>query len=131
MSHPRYINALEYEISQLEKLQTWEIVDCPKNEPVIPCTEVLKEKRGPTGEIEKYRVHIVAGRHRQVKGVNYSEMFSTAVKMPSVRVILANAAEWDWEIHQIDVKSAYLCAPLKEQIFMKPPRGVCSFAEFG
>ena len=44
--------------------------------------------------------------------------------MPSVRVILANAAEQDWEIHQIDVKSAYLQAPLKETIYMQPPRGV-------
>ena len=93
MSHPRYINTLEYKISQLEKLQTWEIVDCPKNEPVIPCTEVLKEKRGPTGEIEKYRIHIVAGGHRQVEGINYSETFSATVKMPSVHVVLANTAE--------------------------------------
>lgn len=45
--------ALEYEIGQLEKLWTWEIVDCPKSELVIPCTEVLKEKRGPTGEIHR------------------------------------------------------------------------------
>jgi len=44
--------------------------------------------------------------------------------MPSVRVVLANAAEQDWEIHQIDVKSAYLQAPLKEIIYMRPPRGV-------
>ena len=115
---------LEYEISQLEKLQTWEIVNCPKNEPVNPCTEVLKEKCRPTGEIEKYRVRIVAGGHRQVEGVNYSETFSATVKMPSVCAILANTAERDWEIHQIDVKSAYLCAPLKERIFMKPPRGI-------
>ena len=44
--------------------------------------------------------------------------------MPLVHVILANAAEWDWEIHQIDMKSAYLCNPLKEKIFMKPPCGI-------
>lgn len=47
-------------------------------EPVIPCTEVLKEKRGPTGEIETYRVRIVAGGHKQVEGINYSETFSAA-----------------------------------------------------
>lgn len=54
--------------------------------------------------IEKYWVHIVAGRHRQVKGINYNETFSAAVKMPSVCVVLANAAEQDWEIHQIDMR---------------------------
>jgi len=44
--------------------------------------------------------------------------------MPSVRVVLGNAASQDWEIHQVDIKSAYLNAPLKETIYMKPPRGV-------
>ena len=76
--------ALEYEIAQLEKLQTWEIVNCPKNELVIPCTEVLKEKHGPTSGIEKYWVCIVAGGHGQIEGINYSETFSTAIKMPLV-----------------------------------------------
>ena len=44
--------------------------------------------------------------------------------MPTVRVVLANAAHQDWEIEHIDVKSTYLNAPLKETIYMKPPRGV-------
>jgi hypothetical protein len=116
--------ALDYEINQLEKLGTWVLEDPPKGEPIIPCTEVLREKRGPTGEIESYRVRIVARGHKQVEGINYMETFSAAVKMPTVRVVLANAAERDWEIHQIDVKSAYLQAPLKETIYMRPPHGV-------
>ena len=51
-------------------------------------------------------------------------MFYTAAKMPTVQVVLANAAHQNWEIEHIDVKSAYLNAPLKEEIYMKPPRGV-------
>ena len=80
--------ALDYEISQLEKLGMWVLKDYPKGQPVIPCTEVSKEKCGPTGEIEKYHVQIVAGGHKQVKGINYSETFSVAVKMSSIHVIL-------------------------------------------
>ena len=115
--------ALDYEISQLEKLGTWTIEDLPKGQTTIPCTEVLKEKRGPTGDIEAYRVRIVAGGHKQVEGVNYTETFSAAAKLPSVHVILANAASLNWEIHQVDVKSAYLNAPLKETVYMNIPRG--------
>ena len=44
--------------------------------------------------------------------------------MASVRVILANAAECDWEIHHVDIKSAYLNAPLKEMVYMKPLHSV-------
>ena len=46
-----------------------------------------------------------------------------APKLPSVRVVLANAAMLDWEIHQVDIKSAYLNAPLKETVYMKIPQG--------
>ena len=41
----------------------------------------------------------------------------------TVRAVLANAAEQDWEMEHLDVKSAYLNAPLKETVYMKAPRG--------
>ena len=123
--------ALDYEIGQLEKLGTWVIEDLPKGHNAIPCSAVLKEKRSPDGEITSYRVRIVAGGHRQVEGVNYSETFSSAAKMPTVRVVLANAATQDWEIEHVDVKSAYLNTTLKETIYMKPPRGVLKPGEEG
>ena len=122
---------LEYEIGQLQKLRTWDLVDKPPKTPVIPCSEVLQEKRNADDVVESRRVRIVAGGHRQTYGVNYTETFSSAVKMPSVRVILALAAQMDWEIHQIDIKSAYLNAPLKEEVYMHPPRGVLKAGQEG
>jgi hypothetical protein len=116
--------AMDYEINQLEKFNTWVVEDLPPGQTAIPCSEVLRVKRGPNGEVQSYRVRIVAGGHKQVEGVNYTETFSAAAKMPTVRVVLANAAHQDWEIEHVDVKSAYLNAPLKETIYMKPPRGV-------
>lgn len=44
----------------------------------IPCSGVTRVKRGPNGEVQSYRVRIVAGGHRQVEGVNYTETFSAA-----------------------------------------------------
>jgi hypothetical protein len=116
--------ALDYEIGQLEKFGTWVVEDLPPGQSAIPCNEVVKVKRGPNGEVQSYRVRIVAGGQRQVEGVNYSETFSAAAKMPAMRAVLANAAHQDWEIEHVDVKSAYLNVPLKETIYMKPPRGV-------
>ena len=55
--------ALDYEIGQLQKLGTWVIEDLPKGHTAIPCSAVLKEKRGPDSEITSYQVCIVAGGH--------------------------------------------------------------------
>ena len=97
------------------------VEDLPKGHSAIPSGEVLKIKRGSDGEIKGYRVRIVTGGHRQIEGVNYTETFSSAAKM--VHVILANATELNWEIKHVDIKSAYLNAPLKETVFMHPPQG--------
>ena len=109
---------LDYEISQLEKLSTWVVEDLPNGKYAIPRSEVLKIKRGPDGEVKGHTVRIVARGHRQVEGVNYMETFSSAAKMPTVHLVLANAAELDWEIEHVDIKSAYLSALLKETIYM-------------
>ena len=51
--------------------------------------------------------------------------------MPTVQVVLANAATQDWEIEHVDIKSAYLNVTLKETIYMKPPQGVLKPGEEG
>ena len=69
-----------YEISQLEKLGTWVVEDLPKGQVVIPCGEVLRIKRGPDGEIQSYRVRIVAGGHKQIEGVKLHRDFFSSSK---------------------------------------------------
>ena len=96
----------------------------PQGHTPIPCSEVIKVKHGPNHEIKSYRVRIVAGGHCQVKGVNYMKTFSAITKMPTVWVVLAHAAHQNWEIKHIDIKSAYLNTPLKEDIYMWPQQGV-------
>ena len=89
-----------------------------------PCSKVVRVKRGLDGKVQSYQVRIVAGSHRQVEGINYTEMFSAAAKMPTVWAVLTNAAHQNWEMEHINVKSVYLNALLKEDIYMRAPRGV-------
>jgi hypothetical protein len=68
--------AIDYEISQLEKLGVWEIVDAPKNANIIPCHYVLATKRGPDGEKLKLRARLVANGQRQQYGLDCSGTFA-------------------------------------------------------
>ena len=116
--------AYDYEISQLIKMGVFTVEDLPEGEPVLPYSLVFREKLGPDGNINSWRVRLVAGGHKQSKGVNYDETFSSAAKSPAVRVVLGHAAAKDWEIDQVDMKSVYLYAPLKGKIYMKLPPGI-------
>ena len=68
-------------------------------------------------------MRIVVGGHCQIEGINYTETFAVAAKLPSEQVIMANSAIYDWEIYHIDVKSVYINAPLKDLVYMEIPRG--------
>ena len=59
----------------------------------------------------------------QKKGVDFEEMFSPVVKVPSIRVVLGLAARLDLEIEQLDAKKAFLHGDQEEEIYMEQPRG--------
>jgi len=113
--------AIDYEISQLEKLGTWEIVNAPSQHAnIIPCHFVLATKRGPNGEKLKLHARLVANGQCQKYGVDFFDTFAPTSNMATIRTILGMAAQRDWEIHQVDIKSAYLYAELKEEIHARP-----------
>ena len=56
-------------------------------------------------------------------GVDYDETYAPVARYPSIRALLALTAHHDWELHQMDVKSAYLNGDLDEEIYMSQPDG--------
>src|ERR1700676_3512943 len=58
-----------------------------------------------------------------VIGIDYNEVFAPVVKMVSIRMILSIAAIEDMEIHQMDVKTAFLNSELHEEVHVEQPDG--------
>lgn len=123
--------AVDYKISQLEKLGTWEVTDLPRGANVIPCHFVLATKQGPDGEKLKLRAHLVANGQRQQCGIDYFDTFAPTANMSTIRTVLTMAAQKHWEIHQVDIKSAYLYATIQEEIYMRPPPGYLKDSQQG
>ena len=71
------------------------------------------------------KLEIVAKGFRQVQGVDYDETFSPVAMLKSVRIMLAIAAFHDYEIWQMDVKTAFLNGFIKEEFYMMQPERFC------
>ena len=71
-------------------------------------------------QIEKYKARLVAKGFNQLEGIDYNETFAPVAKMNTIRTILSIASSYKWEIHQMDVKSAFLNGDLHEYIFHVP-----------
>jgi len=73
----------------------------------------------------------VAQGFTQTYGIEYDETFAPVAKLNSIRVLLSLAANLDWELHQLDVKNAFLNGNLDEGVYMKIPPGFESEEEQG
>lgn len=115
-----WLVALENEYLALIKNQTWEIVNRPKDRNVIGNRLVLQQK--VDGTKTKKKVRLVAKGCAQRFGEDYIETYSPVVKMTSVRLLSALAAELNLIIHQMDVETAYLNSGLDEMVYMEIPK---------
>ena len=119
----KWEKAMQEELLSLKKHNTWELVDLPKGKNLVGCKWVYKTKRDANGEIDRFKARLVAQGFSQEQGVDYDEVFAPVARYDSIRSVLAVGTQLDLEIHQMDVRSAYLNGKLEEEIFMKQPPG--------
>ncbi|GBE87159.1 hypothetical protein SCP_1004060 [Sparassis crispa] len=120
---PKWEQAVQTELNQLQGMETWELVEPPEDRKPIGNKWVLVKKTNKEGEIIKYKARLVAKGYSQIPGMDYTETFAPVVHLETIRAILGLAAILDWEIGQMDVKGAYLNGTLKEEVYMRQPKG--------
>lgn len=117
--------AEQYELDQIQRLGTFKLVPLPRDRKAIGSKWVYKIKRDADGNITTYRARLVAQGFTQKPGVDFLETYAPVAKIESIRLLLALAATLDWEIHVIDVDSAFLNSDMPEDqtAYLKQPPG--------
>ena len=115
--------ACEDELSSIRKNKTWTLVDLPDGCKAIGLKWVFKIKRNADGTIKKYKARLVAKGYVQRHGIDFEEVFAFVARIETVRVIIALAASNGWEIHHLDVKTAFLHGDLLEEVYVSQPEG--------
>ncbi|GKB24603.1 retrotransposon protein, putative, ty1-copia subclass [Tanacetum coccineum] len=73
--------------------------------------------------VHTYKAHLVAKGYTQLYEVDYEEMFSPVADIRAIRILISIAAYYDYEIWQMDVKTAFLNDYLDEDIYMVQHEG--------
>ena len=90
------------------------LVDLPDDRQPIENKWIFKKKTDTDGNVTVFKARLVVKGFRQVQGVDYDETSSPVAMLKSLRIMLAIAAFYDYEIWQMDVKTAFLNGFLKE-----------------
>ena len=122
-----WLAAIESEHAALEENGTWVIVpkeQMPTGQRALNSKYVFKTKRKADGSVERYKARFCVMGNKQVKDVDYFEVFAPVASRTTIRIFFAIAAAHKLKVHQMDVKSVFLYPRLEEEIYMNIPQGI-------
>ena len=119
----KWKEAMDSEIQSMYDNLVWTLVDIIPGQRTVGCKWIFKKKTDTDGKVHTYKARLVAKGYTQTQGIDYDETFSPVAKIKSIRIMLAIAAFHDYEIWQMDVKTAFLNGKLSEDVYMAQPEG--------
>nr|GEU54834.1 retrovirus-related Pol polyprotein from transposon TNT 1-94 [Tanacetum cinerariifolium] len=123
LQHPRWVDAMQYELNQFAKNKVWTLVLAPYGKTIIGSKWVFSDKRDETGIVIKNKARLIAQGYNQQEDINYDETFTPVTRLKAIRIFLAFTTYINFIVYQMDVKSAFLNGKLKEEVYVKQPLG--------
>ncbi|GJW47515.1 retrovirus-related pol polyprotein from transposon TNT 1-94 [Tanacetum coccineum] len=123
MADHSWIESMQDELNQFERLQVWELVPRPEGKNVIALKWLWKNKCDAENIVVRNKSRLVAKGYKQEEGIDFEESFAPVARLEAVRMFIAFAAHMNITIFQMDVKTAFLNGPLKEEVYVSQPEG--------
>lgn len=118
-----WMEAMCAELESINKNSTWELVNKPSDIKPIGLKWIFKIKKNSDGSINKHKARLVAKGYVQKHGIDFDEVYAPVARIETIRFLFALAATSGWEIHHLDVKTAFLHGELKELVYVYQPDG--------
>nr|GEW28987.1 hypothetical protein [Tanacetum cinerariifolium] len=118
-----WIEAMQEELNEFERLKVWELVPRPDKVMVITLKCIYKVKLDKLGGILKNKARLVARGYCQEEGINFEESFAPVVRLEAIRIFLAYAAHKNMVVYQMDVKTTFLNGNLWEEVYVSQADG--------
>ncbi|GJY74728.1 retrovirus-related pol polyprotein from transposon TNT 1-94 [Tanacetum coccineum] len=123
MTEPSWIDAMQEEIHEFQRLKVWKLVPCLDKVLLIKLKWIYKVKTDEFGGVLNNKARLVAQGFRQEEGIDFEESFALVARIEASRILVANAAHKNMMIYQMDVKMAFLNGELKEEVYVSQPEG--------
>jgi hypothetical protein len=120
---PEWKKSMDEELASLDKHGTYIVKKTPKGRKPISCKWVYKQKKDEKRQETTKKSRLVVRGFKQVAGLDYGETFSPVVSAQAARLVFALAFYYDFNLWQLDVRTAFLHGDIDTEIYMEPPEG--------
>ncbi|GJR34779.1 retrotransposon protein, putative, ty1-copia subclass [Tanacetum coccineum] len=103
----KWLEAMNTEMQSMKDNQVWVLVDLPSNGRTVWSKWLFKKKTNMDGNIHTFKACLVAKGYTQTYSIDYGKTFSPVADIRAIRIFLAIAAFYDYEIWQMDIKTAF------------------------
>ncbi|GJQ93078.1 retrovirus-related pol polyprotein from transposon TNT 1-94 [Tanacetum coccineum] len=124
MLESSWIEAMQEEIHEFERLEVWELVPCLDLVMLIKLKWIFKVKKDEFGGVLKNKARLVAKGYQQEEGIDFKDYFSPVARIEAIHIFIANAANKNMTIYQMDVKTTFLNGKLREVVYVSQPEGL-------
>ncbi|GJV67083.1 integrase, catalytic region, zinc finger, CCHC-type containing protein [Tanacetum coccineum] len=107
MTEPSWIDAMQEEIYEFQRLEVWELVPCPDKVLLVKLKWIYKVKTYEFGRVLKNKARLVAQGFRQDEGIDFEKSLAPVARIEAIHIFIANAAHKNMMIYQMDVKTAF------------------------
>lgn len=109
-----WVKAMDEELEQIEKNNTWQLVPRSKEKNVIGKKWIFKNKLNENGEVIRNKARLVCKGYAQQEGIDFEETFAPVARLEVIRMFLALSSFKKFKVFQMDVKSTFLNGDLEE-----------------
>ena len=115
--------AMQEELNQFTRNNVWTLVERPKDHSVIGSKWVFRNKLDENGIVIRNKARLVAKGYNQEEGIDFDETFAPVARLEAIRLLLAFACHMNFNLFQMDVKSAFLNGFINEEVYVEQPPG--------
>jgi hypothetical protein len=120
----KWVNAIDKEVDNMKDYKVWDVINKNSEDKPLSCTWVFKIKTEASNQTEKHKARLCVQGFNEVFGCDYNFTYAPTGKLTSLCLLINFALQNNLKFHQINVKCAFLNAPIQERITLNPPPGL-------
>jgi hypothetical protein len=115
-----WVVAMQEELNNFKCNEVWSLVERSKQN-VVGTKWVFRNKHDEFGVVTRNKARLMAKGYSQVKGLDFDETFAPIASLESIHILLAYATHHGFKLYQMNVNSAFLNGPIKEEVYVEQP----------